>query len=170
MDFSKYASELPYPDVEVEKNIAESKLLMPVYSGSSGELTAVMTYCFQMYVTPKYPDIQQALKGIAVTEMLHHKLLGETIYKLGGYPVIGARTYWNGSFANYTLSPQKFLRENILSEQNAIMNYERTILNLSSDSVKMLLERIILDEEVHIGIFRHLLKDNFDVDCEREKP
>lgn len=169
MDFSKYASELPYPDVEVEKNIAESKLLMPVYSGSSGELTAVMTYCFQMYVTPKYPDIQQALKGIAVTEMLHHKLLGETIYKLGGYPVIGARTYWNGSFANYTLSPQKFLRENILSEQNAIMNYERTILNLSSDSVKMLLERIILDEEVHIGIFRQLLKDNFDVDCEREK-
>lgn len=170
MDFSKYASELPYPDIEVEKNIAESKLLMPVYSGSSGELTAVMTYCFQMYVTPKHPDIQQALKGIAVTEMLHHKLLGETIYKLGGYPVIGARTYWNGSFANYTLSPQKFLRENILSEQNAIMNYERTILNLSSDSVKMLLERIILDEEVHIGIFRQLLKDNFDVDCEREKP
>lgn len=170
MDFSKYASELPYPDVEVEKNIAESKLLMPVYSGSSGELTAVMTYCFQMYVTPKYPDIRQALKGIAVTEMLHHKLLGETIYKLGGYPVIGARTYWNGSFVNYTLSPQKFLRENILSEQNAIMNYERTILNLSSDSVKMLLERIILDEEVHIGIFRQLLKDNFDVDCEREKP
>lgn len=170
MDFSKYASELPYPDVEVEKNIAESKLLMPVYSGSSGELTAVMTYCFQMYVTPKYPDIRQVLKGIAVTEMLHHKLLGETIYKLGGYPVIGARTYWNGSFANYTLSPQKFLRENILAEQNAIMNYERTILNLSSDSVKMLLERIILDEEVHIGIFRQLLKDNFDVDCEREKP
>ena len=70
MDFSKYASELPYPDVEVEKNIAESKLLMPVYSGSSGELTAVMTYCFQMYVTPKYPDIHQALNGIAVTVII----------------------------------------------------------------------------------------------------
>lgn len=79
---------------------------------------------------------------------------------------MGARTYWNGSFANYTLSPQKYLRENVLAEQNAIMNYERTILNLSSDSVKMLLERIILDEEVHIKIFKQLLKDHFDVECE----
>lgn len=108
----------------------------------------------------------RSTKGIAITEMLHHKLLGETIYKLGGYPVMGARTYWNGSFANYTLSPQKYLRENVLAEQNAIMNYERTILNLSSDSVKMLLERIILDEEVHIKIFKQLLKDHFDVECE----
>lgn len=166
MDLSKYASALPYPDVEVEKNIAESKLLMPVYSGSTGELTAVTTYIFQTYVTPKYPEIQEALEGIAITEMLHHKLLGETIYKLGGYPVMGGRTYWNGSFANYTLSPQKYLRENVLAEQNAIMNYERTILNLSSDSVKMLLERIILDEEVHIKIFKQLLKDHFDVECE----
>ena len=107
MDLSKYASELPYPEIEVEQNVAESKLLMPVYSGSSGELTAVLTYCFQLYVTPKYPDIQEALEGIAVTEMRHHELLGKTIYKLGGYPIMGARTYWNGSFVNYTLDPKR---------------------------------------------------------------
>ena len=167
MDLSKYASNLPYPEIQVEPNVAESKLLMPVYSGSSGELTAVMTYCFQMYITPKYPDIQEALEGIAITEMRHHELLGKAIYQRGGYPIMGARTYWNGSFANYTLDPRKYLRENILAEQNAIMNYERTILNLSTDSVKMLLERIILDEEVHISVFKQLLKDNFDVEIER---
>ena len=169
MDLSKYASELPYPEIEVEQNVAESKLLMPVYSGSSGELTAVLTYCFQLYITPKCPDIQEALEGIAVTEMRHHELLGKTIYKLGGYPIMGARTYWNGSFANYTLDPKRYLRENILAEQNAIMNYERTILNLSTDSVKMLLERIILDEEIHIKIFKQLLKDHFDVECEKTR-
>ena len=38
------------------------------------------------------------------------------------------------------------------------MNYERTILNLNEESVKMLLERIILDEEIHINIFKELLK------------
>lgn len=169
MDLSKYASELPYPEIEVEQNVAESKLLMPVYSGSSGELTAVLTYCFQLYVTPKYPDIQEALEGIAVAEMRHHELLGKTIYKLGGYPIMGARTYWNGSFVNYTLDPKRYLRENILAEQNAIMNYERTILNLSTDSVKMLLERIILDEEIHIKIFKQLLKEHFDVECEKTR-
>ena len=82
---------------------------------------------------------------------------------------MGARTYWNGSFANYTLDPKRYLSENILAEQNAIMNYERTILNLSTDSVKMLLERIILDEEIHIKIFKQLLKEHFDVECEKTR-
>ena len=139
----------------------------PVYAGSASELTAVLTYSFQRYVSPKYPEITTALKGIAITEMHHHELLGETIYALGGYPVMGARTYWNGSLVNYTLDPRKYLRQNIVAEETAILNYERTILNLTTDSVKMLLERIILDEEVHIKIFKELLKSQFGEDYDK---
>lgn len=168
---NKYASDLPYPEITVAENPSEAKLLMPVYSGSAGELTAVLTYAYQSYITPKYPELAKALKGIAVTEMKHHALLGKTIYALGGYPIMGARTYWNGSFADYTTSPKKYLAENIIAEQNAIMNYERTILNLSTDEVKLLLERIILDEEIHIKIFKELLKEYFGEktpdDCEQ---
>lgn len=167
MDLTKYASDLPYPKIEVEQNVAESKLLMPVYGGSASELTAVLTYSFQRYVSPKYPEITTALKGIAITEMHLHELLGETIYALGGYPVMGARTYWNGSLVNYTLDPRKYLRQNIVAEETAILNYERTILNLTTDSVKMLLERIILDEEVHIKIFKELLKSQFGEDYDK---
>lgn len=167
MDLTKYASDLPYPQIKVEQNVAESKLLMPVYGGSASELTAVLTYSFQRYVSPKYPEITTALKGIAITEMHHHELLGETIYALGGYPVMGARTYWNGSLVNYTLDPRKYLRQNIVAEETAILNYERTILNLTTDSVKMLLERIILDEEVHIKIFKELLKSQFGEDYDK---
>lgn len=159
MEISKFASDLPYPQIEVTKNIAQSKLLMPSYAGAGGELTAVLTYCFQSYITPKYPDLAHALMGVAKVEMHHHKLLGNAIFLLGGYPIMGARTYWNGSFANYTLDPKKFLQQNILAEEAAIMNYERTILNLNDESVKMLIERIILDEEQHIKIFKELLKE-----------
>jgi len=158
MEITKFASDLPYPDVEVTQNVAQSKLLMPSYCGVGSELTAILTYCFQSYVSPKYPYLVKALEGIAKTEMHHHELLGETIYKLGGYPVMGARTYWNGSFVNYTLNPKKYLQQNIAAEEAAIINYERTILNLNDESVKMLLERIILDEEVHIKIFKELIK------------
>ena len=157
MEITKFASELPYPKVEVSEDLAQAKLLMPNYAGAQGELTAVMTYCFQNYVSPKYPEIAKAMMGIAKTEMHHHRLLGDTIFQLGGYPIMGARTYWNGSMANYTLNPQKYLQQNIIAEETAIMNYELTILNLDNESVKMLLERIILDEEVHIKIFRELL-------------
>ncbi len=157
MNVSNFQSELPYPQIEVEKNIAESKLLMPSYAGMAGELSAILTYCFQSYITQNYPEISSALEGVARVEMCHHELLGKTICKLGGYPIMGARNYWNGSFANYTLDPKKFLQQNIIAEENAIINYERTILNLKTEAVKMLLERIILDEEVHIKVFRDLL-------------
>lgn len=158
MEITKFASDLPYPTIEVSGNLAQSKLLMPSYSGTCGELTAVLTYCFQNYVT-KRPDIANAMMGVAKCEMHHHKLLGDAIFKLGGYPVMGARTYWNGSYVNYTLDSRKYLQQNIVAEESAILNYERTILNLSDECVKMLLERIILDEEVHIQIFKELLKD-----------
>ncbi|MEE0841501.1 MAG: manganese catalase family protein [Christensenellales bacterium] len=157
MEPKPYACELPYPEIEPVENIADSKLLMPNYGGPSGELTAVTTYCFQFYITERNKELKDALEGIARIEMHHHELLGEAIFKLGGYPVMGGRTYWSGSFVNYTLDPKKFLRQNITAEETAILNYERTVLALHTESVKTLLERIILDEELHIKIFKELL-------------
>lgn len=157
MDLTKCASDLPYPEIEVQENIADSKLLMPSYGGAASELTAILTYTFQSYISLKTPELKKTLECISITEMRHHKLLGEAIYKLGGYPIMGGRTYWNGSFVNYTLDAKKFLQQNIMAEETAILNYERTILNLDSEPVKLLIERIILDEEIHIKIFKELL-------------
>lgn len=153
----KFASELPYPEVEKQDCLSEAKMLMPSYAGLGGELTAITTYCFQSYISD--PRLKPALVAIARVEMTHFSLLGNAIYRLGGYPIIGSRSYWNGSMANYTLSPKKFLAQNIESEKAAISIYERTILNLKSDSAKLLLERIILDEELHIKDFEELLGD-----------
>ena len=103
MPYDTFASELPYPDIECAENIADAKLLMPLYGGPAGELTAITTYCFQSYVTTRNKEIAAAVGGIAKTEMHHHALLGHAIVGLGGYPVMGGRTYWSGSFPNYTL-------------------------------------------------------------------
>ena len=157
MDNEIFASELPYPEIDCAENLADSKLLMPLYGGPAGELTAITTYCFQSYVTTRFKEVAAAAGGIAKTEMHHHELLGRAIVKLGGYPVMGGRTYWSGSFPNYTLDPKKFLRENITAEETAILNYERTVLALRTESVKNLLERIVLDEELHIKIFKELI-------------
>ena len=119
MPYDTFASELPYPDIECAENIADAKLLMPLYGGPAGELTAVTTYCFQSYVTTRNKEIAAAVGGIAKTEMHHHALLGHAIVGLGGYPVMGGRTYWSGSFPNYTLDPKKFLRENIAAHAPA---------------------------------------------------
>ncbi len=159
MDAIRFASELPYPKTEPEQSVSQSKLLMPCYAGAGGELNAVLTYCFQSFISPSAQELKRALEGVAKVEMIHMKLLGEAIYALGGYPVMGARTYYNGNMVNYTLDPHKFLRQNIAAEEATIVNYERTILNLSNESVKLLLERMILDEELHIKLFKELLEN-----------
>ena len=155
MDLTLYRSELPYVDVVVDKNLGDSKVLMPSYAGASGEMTAIMTYTYQHFVADK--ELATILEGISLVEMHHFDMLGKAITKLGGYPVVGGRTYWNGSFVNYTLDPKRFLKQNIIAEETAILNYERTILNLSQDCLKMMIERIILDEEIHIKLFKDCL-------------
>lgn len=155
----KFACDLPYPQITSVQNPKDAKLLMGVYSGMCGELTAILTYAYQSYITPTHPEISSALVGIAKIEMLHHSLLGRTIYALGGYPMMGARTYWNGSYVDYALKIENILKDDIAHEQNAILNYERTMLNLDTESVKALIERIILDEQVHIKILQELLNE-----------
>jgi bacterioferritin len=157
MDITKYASELPYPEIKQRDNLHDAKLLMPNYGGQVSELSAILQYAYQAYINWDNDNLHTPLEKIAITEMRHHELLGETIFKLGGYPVMGGRTFWNGSYVNYTAEPKKFLENNIAAEELAIMNYERTILALDGEDVKLLLERIILDEEIHIKIFKELL-------------
>ncbi len=162
MDVKNYMAEGEYPEAVIEeKNPLEAKKLMNDYSGREGETTAIMTYAYQAYMLAKdYPDISGALEGIAVVEMKHHELLGETIAGLGGYPVIGGRNYfWNGSFADYVTDPEKMLRNDIAGEKRAIINYEKTILIIKNDSIKALLRRIIKDEESHIEVLEKLLAD-----------
>ena len=157
MDLQKFESELNYPVISVEKNLLDSRLLMPSYGGNAGEVTAIMTYSFQHFICP-VKEIAEVLHGISIVEMKHMERLGEAITALGGYPIIAGRTYWSGSAVNYTLDTKKFLRQNILAEETAILNYERTILNLNQDCLKQLIERIIVDEEIHIKLFKELLK------------
>lgn len=148
------SSDLPYPEINVTPSLSEARILMPSYGGRHSETTAVMTYVYQSYVSKEFSD---TLEAIAISEMRHHDLLGNAIVKLGGYPVIGSGTYWNGSYVNYQTCPAEFLKANIIGEKTAIAGYERAILSLDQKDLKLLLERIILDEELHIKIFEELL-------------
>ncbi len=163
MEF-QFKSDLPYPTITPQKNLRDAKLLMPNYGGKDSELTAILQYVYQAYINFENEPFAKVLEGISMTEMHHHELLGEAIAKLGGYPVMGGHTYWNGSFVFYDTNPKVFLEFNIKAEETAIKNYERTILALNNEEVKLMLERIILDEELHIKIFRELIRLDYGKD------
>ncbi len=162
MDFQDLSavSDLPYPEPIIPySNPIEAKKLMNDYGGRDSEPTAIMQYIYQSYILKRdYPEYAAKLEEIAISEMHHHELLGTSIAAYGSFPVIGGRnTFWNGSFVNYVTDLVRLLEADIQGEELAIANYEKTILCLQNDSVKQMIERIIVDEEIHVAILKSML-------------
>ncbi|MEG2322114.1 MAG: manganese catalase family protein [Bacilli bacterium] len=154
-------SQLPYPEIKVERtNIEEAKILLYSYAGIVSELTAINQYMYQAFTLNN--QYANTVKKIGIVEMHHLELLGETIAMLGLDPKYITYNFnneiipWNSNYINY--SKTDILNLNILGEQEAINNYQKTISLISDKYVKSLLERIILDEEIHIKIFKELKK------------
>lgn len=155
----------PYPKIEVEgKNLYYANLLLEDYSGLVSELTAITQYVYQKF--DKFnvnEEFSKTLSGIAVVEMKHLELLGETIKLLGVDPKFkfedncNLLTYWSGSFVDYTTNIVDMLKSDIKIEYDAIALYKYHINIINDKYVKRLLYRIIEDEERHIECFNMLL-------------
>jgi bacterioferritin len=90
--------------------------------------------------------------------MKHLKLLGETIKLEGIKPMYinNASPHgklWSPIYVNYTTYIMAMLKEDIKSEQKAIENYKYHITLIQNKHIIKLLERIILDEELHFKLF-----------------
>jgi bacterioferritin len=160
---AKYAVNLPYPEPKAEtKNIPYANILLKDYAGEVSEFTAVSLYAYQHFVSDGiYKDYAELIVGVSVIEMKHLELLGETIKLLGIKPMyidngIPPGKLWSPLYVNYTTEIIKMLKEDIESENKAIENYKHHIALIQDKYIKKLLERIILDEELHIKLFTQL--------------
>ena len=157
----QFKLSLPYPEVIGKINDKTMAMLMQAYGGRGSELTAIMQYTFQFLTLsnkPTYKSIENGLMGISITEMEHSELLGKAIVTFGGKPLAsGAYSFWSGSYVNYTEDIKTFLNNNILAEQSAIKGYEEIISFTENESLKKLLSRIIMDEQLHISIFEDMI-------------
>lgn len=161
----KYSSDLIYPEIKVEKeNIEYAKLLLNSYSGRSSETSAIFQYSYQsIMLDDKYGEI---IKNISMVEMKHLKILGETIKLLGIDPMFiypnnidNGFKYWNSSYINYTSNFNDMIKSNIEDEENAIDNYNDIINQIEDNYVINILKRLILDEEIHLKIFKDILNE-----------
>ncbi|MEG1510205.1 MAG: ferritin family protein [Clostridia bacterium] len=153
--------DLPYPEVTpTEQNMHDVKLLMPNYGGKGSETTAIFQYTYQHYILHGVNEhIADTLLGIGLAEMSHHEKLAESIVNLKGDPVIaGGYNWWTGANVNYTKQIKNIILTNIIDEQNAIKQYEQTNRFINNMEVKALIDRIIMDEELHIIKLKELLK------------
>ena len=160
-EFMEYRSALPYPKVQVErKNIEYAKMLTNAYVGNVSEDTAIHLYMYEHIVLDN--EYGKIMEQISMVEMYHFELLAKAIKLLGldpKYKTYNPDKYFSSEYVKYGKNLNDMLEINIISEEIAIDNYEKLANIIDDKYIKELLNRIILDEKIHLEIFRKL-KDN----------
>ena len=161
-----YTLNKTYPTSRVQQqNFFYATLLLDDYAGVLSEETLMHTYLYQ-YATQKqnFPDIAEALQQLAQTQMKHLSLLGETISLLGVDPKFRTinrqtkqETYWTSVNVNYEKGILAILNNNIAQVQQLIQQYQLHYRAIQDQNIRILLKRIIEDEQLHLQIFQYFL-------------
>lgn len=160
VDPSKYRVRKPYPNVDNEcHNKYYAELIKDDYASRDSEYTAISQYIFAHVMTDN-EEIAKTFLGIAIVEMNHLDMLADLIKDLGSVPIFrsGDNEIWNSNFVPYGTSTKDRILLGIKAEKGAIAQYEQHIRKIDDKDIRELLERIIMDEELHIKIFEELLK------------
>ncbi len=152
-----------YPEIRVkEPNHYYSNLLKDDFAGPNSEFTAISQYLYHHFITKNMNrEISEMLEGISLTEMHHLEILADLIKLLGGDPVYRgdekSNDFWSGDVVYYGCVVYDMLLADLRGEYTAIKNYRNHITCINDPYVKEILERIILDEKVHVQLFKNMI-------------
>lgn len=159
-----YADPSPYPEVNVAvPNPYYLQLIMDDYAGAVSEFTAISQYLYHYFVTKgEEKELAELFENISITEMLHMEILSQVILQLGGQPVyMGGPSimgnWWSGNLVYYGCSLCDRLHADLQSEYEAIETYEENIRVIEDKNIQDILARIILDEKVHVKLFKEAI-------------
>lgn len=153
---------LPYPKPRVVRpNQFYAILLLEDYAGAISELTAITQFIYHSFILNEYEDLYKLEKAVAIEEMHHLQLLGQTISLLGVDPKFRTLTdniasYWKASYAYYGCGICDRISADIAAERSAISQYRYHLRLIEDPYIRQLLDRIILDEEEHLNLFQQM--------------
>lgn len=163
-----YKVDLPYPEIDVEgTNKIYAQYMLEDMAGMISEMSAVSAYLYQeLMINPEYRDVVDALRGIGAVEMQHLHIFGELARQLGAEPRLweqkrNTMRYWSPSYIQYPIKLEDMLRYDIRSEKEAINQYSKQARVILDRNVVNILQRIILDEELHVEILTDLYNKYF---------
>lgn len=113
-------------------------------------MTAINQYIYHHFVINN-KEISEMLEKVAIVEMHHLEMLAELIIKLGDNPIYYSQNnYWDGYYVNYGYNIFDQLNSDLDSELKAIQIYQRQIEIIKDPYIQEILQRIVLDEQVHV--------------------
>lgn len=158
--------DLPFPSTDnVTPDALTLRIISPEYASPSGELTAVLQYIYQSFFFKKegYDEIADALEAVAIAEMMHFKLLGETVLALGAAPIYtqyppSPFNFYSTKYVTYSRTLKDMLEDDIRAERQAIRSYENMLRRLKNQQVCAIIERLLKDERLHLQTFTQILE------------
>ncbi len=159
--------DLPYPDLAgIGEDLCSARIISPAYADRGSEMTAILQYVFQAIVLQKQglEEYAKTLERIAITEMHHLEILGSLLYQLGVLPVFSSCPprkfdFYSTSAVSYACDVHKMILDDILGETQAIYTYEEMIRKLKNEKVAAIIERIVLDEKLHLETLKNILRE-----------
>lgn len=161
----KSASSKPYPCIKVErKNPLYGEILLQDLAGQISEETSIHKYLYQSVIQEEQNDfIASVLEDIAKVEMHHLKILLKLIHLLGVDPKFRTiecfydqPVYWKAQYVPYETDLQKILDFGIEQERKVIDQYQNHIQIIQDSYIQDILNRIVLDEKIHIETLQKL--------------
>ena len=157
----------PYPNpLSIERDLVSLNIISPAYASSTGELNAVLQYIYHSFFFRKCKknEIAETLISIAISEMEHLDLLGQTILSLGAAPVYCRNPYtlfnfYNTKFVAYSRTLKEMIEDDILGEREAICTYKRMLTRLKNEKVAEIISRILEDEKLHLERLEAILTE-----------
>jgi len=165
-DYLASLTQFPYPNLRVEaKNPAYARVMLGNIGDQSSEMSSYALYLYNQTITRAEPELTEAFRVVAEVERKHLELLSDAAFQLGADPRLWAVTgnvaqpmrYWSPGLLSYTANTRAMLQNALALERATIAKYERQTQEIRDDGILLLLRRILLDESMHVDIFRSLL-------------
>lgn len=156
--------DIPYPKKEtLPRDVRSGWILSFAYATAKGELSAMLQYRYHALRMRRHDNKKaDVLSAIAEAESLHLKIVGEAMEQLGVdtvytvYPNT-ARWFDTGCVSRAT-TPEKIIMDDIRTEMESIAEYKKMLFVLKNEQVEALVERLILDEELHLEALKTMLR------------
>lgn len=155
-----------YPPIEIQgPNPVCARAMLANVGSPSSEMSAVGRYFYNSVILrERYPKAAEYFHQIAIVEMHHLDTFCRLALLLGADPrlwsfVNNRVTYWTPSCIMYSRELKVMLNYSIKEENHTIAEYRQQAEQLPDACIRAILERIILDEEKHVLIFRRLYQE-----------
>ena len=166
LSFNNFSDYSPYPPVTVEcPNLRYANVMLSNIGSCNSEMSAVSLYFYNSVIlTENRKDFANVFHKISIVEMHHLNIFSQLAYMLGADPRLWtyrgrSARYWSPACNHYPRPMDALLKNALQGEQNTIAVYQKQAGLIQDHCITDLLNRIILDEQVHVSIFQAMLAD-----------